>query len=93
MHNNRHMIIHIVPYIPQKASRKDRNTPEPNTSIVHPLIALRVGDLPGRHDRLVRCLAAIDAREMVELVEQRGAGEFDGVLDDCGVGDVEVCDH
>jgi hypothetical protein len=92
MHNNRNMVIHVRPNIPQKARRNDTHHSKRNTRIINPFVALRVRYLARRNNSLVRSVA-VDAGDFPQLRQQRGAGELDGLGDEGFVSDMEIAQH
>lgn len=93
MHNNSHIIIHVIANIFQEQRSDDANPSKPNTSVIHPLVALGIGDPPRSDDRVVGGFVACDAGDVAEFVEEGRACEFDGFGDVGCVGDVEFCEH
>lgn len=93
MHNNGNIVIHIIPNILQEQRSDDTDSAEPDTSVVHPLVALRVGDLPRCDDCVVGSFVACDTGDVADFVEEGGACELDGFGDVGWVGDVEFCEH
>lgn len=87
------MVRHIRADITQHKRRNNRHPAEPNASIIHPLIALRVGDLPGRHKSFVGGIVGADAGDLAQTFQQRAGGDLDGCRDVLGVCDVELCHH
>lgn len=93
MHHDRNMIVHILTDIPQTASGDNADGAKRYANQIHPAITFREGLLPCLDDDGERGLVAGEAGDEGELVEQRSAGEEDGLADVGGVGDVEAERH
>ena len=89
LHDNGHMVIHVLVNITQKARRNDAHPAKGNANQVHPPVALRKGNLPRSDDDLPSRVIAGDARYQPEFFEEGGAGEDDGRFDGFGVRDAE----
>ena len=84
------MIGHILLNTAQKTRGQDRDTPKGNTAIVHPFVRLSVRELARPNDHLICLLVACDARNLSNLIQQRGACELNCVRDVLDVGDIEL---
>lgn len=90
LHDNRHMVIHVLVNIPQKARRNDTHTTECNACQVHILVTLGVCQLTRRNHHIVRGLVASNARDRLQLRQQARGRECDGVADVSGVCNAEL---
>lgn len=84
------MIGHILLNTAQETRGQDRDTPKGNTAIVHPFVRLSIRELAGPNNHLVCLLVARDARNLSNLVQQRGTCELDCVRDVLDVGDIQL---
>ena len=89
LHNNRHMIIHVLIDIAQKARRNNTHPAKRKADQVHPPVALRIRNLAGSHDNLPRCVIARDTGYQLYFFEEGGTGEGDGGLNGFWAGDAE----
>lgn len=87
------MVSHILLDITQEASSHNRDTAERNANIVHPLVSFSVCELAGLYNHLVCSLIASNARDVADLVQQRGTGQFDYFANQLDIGDVELLHH
>ena len=87
------MVIHILVNIAQKARRNDTDSPKRNTRQVHPLVALSKRNLTRCNHHGVCGVITLDARDELEILEQRGSGELDGFADVGRVFDTELERH
>ena len=83
------MIDHQLVDIAQKASRYDTYRTKRNAGQINILIALRIRYPARTYDNRPRRIIARDTGDYFQFVEQGGAGEDDGRLDDLGVRDAE----
>lgn len=93
MHNNRHMIVHILTDIAEKASSHNTDGAKPDASKIHILVTLRIRQLAGLDDDLEGRLVVADTGDQPEAVEQRHARQLDGLGDVGDVRDAELVDH
>ena len=77
VHDNGHMIVHVLVNVSQKKRRNDTHPPKRNADQVHILVARRVRRLPGGNHDLARRFVVADARDGPQFREQRGAGQGD----------------
>ena len=87
------MIIHVLGNIPQKARGNDTHAPKRNTRKIHILVALRIRQLARLHHHLIGHLAARNARNHLQVLQQTRASDFDGFGDVGEVVDPEVEQH
>lgn len=62
LHNDGHMIIHVLIDVAQKAGCNNTHPAKRNADQVHPPVALRIRNLPGSDDNLPRGVIARDTR-------------------------------
>ena len=87
------MIVHELINIAQETRSDDAHDSKRNADQIHVPITLGIRLLPRRdHDRVRGCVAR-DARDQLQFVDQRCAGEHNGFPDVCRVFDSELEDH
>ena len=89
LHDDRYVIVHVLVDIAQEARRDHAHPAKRDADQIHPPVALRIRNLPRRHDDLPRRVVARDTGYQPEVFEQGGAGEGDGGFDGFGAGDAE----
>lgn len=93
LHDDGHMIVHVLIDIAQEARRDDAHPAKRDADQIDILVALGKGHLPGSHDDFPRCLVARDAGDQSDFVEEGGAREGDGRHDGLWVRDAEFEFH
>lgn len=87
------MIGHVLLDITQEARCQDRNNSESDADIVNPLIGLGIRKLAGHDNHFIRCLIASNSGDLLDLSQQRSAGEFYDFRDSLDAGDVKLGHH
>ena len=87
------MVVHVLVDVAEEAGRDNGDAAESDRDKIHVLVRLGVGNLAGRDDHLVCLLAAGDAGDEFEVVEQGSGGEFDCFGDEADVRDAEFEHH
>lgn len=93
LHNHSNMVVHVLADISQEACCNDTDRTESNTHVVHVLVRLSVSDLSCTHNQLVRSRHAGNARDLVQILQERGASQLNGLTDELWRGDVQLCRH
>lgn len=87
------MIVHVLADVSQEASSNNADRAKPDAHVVDVLVRLSISDLAGRNHQLVCTRNTANAGDGVEFLEERRAGQLDGLLDQKRVGDVQSCHH
>ena len=93
LHDDRNMVVHVLANVSQEARGNDTDSAKRDAHVVDVLVRLSVSDLAGRNHQLVCTRNAANAGDGVEFLEQRCAGQLDGLFDERQVCDVEFNHH
>lgn len=81
MHDNSHVIIHVLANVSQERSSNNRNNAKGNASIVYVRIRVGVSHSTSQNDVVVDSDIAVHTWQVEDLVEERNSREFCGSFD------------
>jgi hypothetical protein len=93
MHDNRNMIIHILPNIPQEASRKNTNRSKCNARKVHIPITRSISLLAHQDNKIISRLVPRNARNRLQQRQQASTRILDRSSDVSLICNTELIDH